>query len=140
MNFHEQLRELGGGVEMGDWIWKETDKTTIAITTNAWNNEQAKKSVNQCMYIVTTYLQKKKPFIIKFPSKLKKIMTYTQCWGSNYWIHWSFRWTKKRRKVIIGTSLITVLIPTSPLHLSFPFQKENSNLTTPSNKNHWNLL
>jgi hypothetical protein len=27
------------------------------------------------------------------------------------------------------------LIPTSPLHLSFPFQKENSNLTTPSNKN-----
>jgi hypothetical protein len=29
------------------------------------------------------------------------------------------------------------LIPTSPLH---PFPKVKSNLTTPSNKNHWNLL
>jgi hypothetical protein len=25
-------------------------------------------------------------------------MTYTQHWGSNYWIHWSFRWTKKKKK------------------------------------------
>ncbi len=51
MNFHEQLREPGWGVEVGDWIWKETDKMTIAMTTNAWNNEQAKKvQVDVCTW------------------------------------------------------------------------------------------
>ncbi len=102
--------------------------------SNAWNNEQAKKSVNRCMYMVIS-TPKKKTFIIKFPSKLKKswptlnigvpIIEYIDLLDE----------PKKKRKVIIGTSLIIVLIPTSPLHLSFPFQKENSNLTTPSNKN-----
>lgn len=61
-----------GGVEVGDWIWKEINKTTIAMTTNAWNNEQAKKKC-EWMYIHGHNIStQKKTFIIKFPSKLKK--------------------------------------------------------------------
>jgi hypothetical protein len=74
------------------------------------------------MYMVIS-TPKKKTFIIKFPSKLKKswptlnigvpIIEYIDLLDE----------PKKKKKVIIGTSLITVLIPTSPLHLSFPFPK-----------------
>lgn len=108
-------------MEVGDWIWKETHKTTIAMTTNAWNNEQAKKSANQFMYMVKTYLQKKK-FIIEFPSKLKKSWL-TLNFGVPIIEYIDLLDEPKQKEVIIGTSLITLLIPTSPLHPSFPFQK-----------------
>ncbi len=77
-----------------------------------------------------------KKFIIKFPSKLKKSWP-TLNFGVPIIEYIDLLDEPKKQKVIIGTSLITLLIPTSPLH---PFPKVKSNLTTPSNKNHWNLL
>jgi hypothetical protein len=125
---------------VGDWIWKETDKTTIAITTNAWNNEQAKQSVNRCMYMVTTYLQKKKTFIIKFPSKLKKSWRTLNV-GVPI-IEYIDLLDEREKKEGHHWNLTNYSFDPhfSPPSLSFPFQKWNSNLTTPSIKNHWNLL
>jgi hypothetical protein len=61
-----------------------------------------KECVNRCMYTVTTtYLQKKQHLSLNSQASSKNSWPTLKLWGSNYWIHWPFRWTKK--KAIIGT-------------------------------------